>query len=304
LNETAVLTTMGGPHGHRREGLKTFPMHAPVETSNKAPRRAVAGVGRVLLWSGGSLWIGRQAGRVERHAHHAVQVTLALDIPFRLRGDTAGATDATDAAGAADAVEWREYRGAIVMPNQPHAFDGRGGAALHLFVAPETTQGRLLLERHGAAPITDLPGPIADVLVSALRQAHAQHEPDEALVALARQAIAALAGPVPPVHGVDPRIDRAIGWVRQRLDASVSLTDAAAVAHLSPSRFRHLFVAQTGISFRAYLLWARVETAVGAAMGGQSWTAAAQHAGFADSAHLSRTCRRMFGIAPVTLVRE
>jgi AraC family transcriptional regulator len=26
--------------------------------------------------------------------------------------------------------------------------------------------------------------------------------------------------------------------------------------------------------------------------------------GFADSAHLSRTCRRMFGIAPATLVRE
>jgi AraC family transcriptional regulator len=276
-------------------------MHAPVESNNRSPRRAVAGIGRVLLWSGGSLWIGRQAGRVERHAHHAVQVTLALDTPFRLRGDAAGATDAADAA---DAAEWREHRGAIVMPNQPHEFDGRGGAALHLFVAPETAQGRLLLERHGAVAITDLPGHIADELAGALRQAHAQHEPDEALVALARQAIAALAGPVPPVHGVDPRIDRAIAWVRQRLDAPVSLADAAALAHLSPSRFRHLFVAQTGISFRAYLLWARVETAVGAAMGGQSWTAAAQHAGFADSAHLSRTCRRMFGIAPVTLVRE
>jgi AraC family transcriptional regulator len=285
---------MGGPHEDRREGLTTFPMHAPVESNNKAPRRAVAGVGRVLLWNGGSLWIGRQAGRVERHAHHAVQVTLALDTPFRLRGDT----EATEAA------DWREHRGAIVMPNQAHEFDGGGGAALHLFVAPETTQGRLLLERHGAAPITGLPSHLADELASALRQAHAQHEPDEALVALARQAVAALAGPVPPVHGVDPRIDRAIAWVRQRLDAPVSLADAAAVAHLSPSRFRHLFVAQTGISFRAYLLWARVETAVGAAMGGQSWTAAAQHAGFADSAHLSRTCRRMFGIAPVTLVRE
>jgi hypothetical protein len=56
-------------------------MHAPVESNNRSPRRAVAGIGRVLLWSGGSLWIGRQAGRVERHAHHAVQVTLALDTP-------------------------------------------------------------------------------------------------------------------------------------------------------------------------------------------------------------------------------
>ena len=270
-------------------------MHAPVESKNRAPRRTVAGIGRVLLWSGGSLWIGRQAGRVERHAHHAVQVTLALDTPFRLLGDAADATGGT---------EWREHRGAIVMPSRPHQFDGCGGAALHLFVAPETAQGRLLLERHGAAAITDLPGPIADGLAGALRHAYALHEPDDVLVALARQAVAALAGPVPPVNDVDPRIDRAIAWVRQRLDASVSLADAAAVAHLSPSRFRHLFVAQTGISFRAYLLWARVETAVGAAMGGQSWTAAAQHAGFADSAHLSRTCRRMFGIAPVTLVRE
>jgi AraC-like DNA-binding protein len=39
-------------------------------------------------------------------------------------------------------------------------------------------------------------------------------------------------------------------------------------------------------------------------MGGQSWTAAAHDAGFADSAHLSRTCRRMFGFAPAALVKE
>ncbi|MEO7402631.1 MAG: AraC family transcriptional regulator, partial [Burkholderiales bacterium] len=102
---------------------------------------------------------------------------------------------------------------------------------------------------------------------------------------------------------VDPRITRAIAFVRARLSSSVSLAEAARVAHLSPSRFRHLFVAQTGISFRAYLLWARVESAVGAAMGGLSWTEAAQNCGFADSAHLTRTCRRMFGIAPSMLIR-
>ena len=71
-----------------------------------------------------------------------------------------------------------------------------------------------------------------------------------------------------------------------------SLVEVAAQAHLSPSRFRHLFVAQTGVSIPAYLLWARVEFAIGAGMAGRSWTAAAQEAGFADSAHLSRTCRK------------
>ena len=36
----------------------------------------------------------------------------------------------------------------------------------------------------------------------------------------------------------------------------------------------------------------------------QSWTVAAQEAGFADSAHLRRTWRRMIGPAPASLARE
>jgi AraC-like DNA-binding protein len=137
-----------------------------------------------------------------------------------------------------------------------------------------------------------------------LRTAYTAGADNEVLVAMGQHAIATLAGHAAPVGSVDARISRAIAWVRARLDSPVSLKDAAGVANLSPSRFRHLFVAQTGVSFRAYLLWARVETAVGAAMSGQSWTAAAQDAGFADSAHLSRTCRRMFGFAPASLIRE
>jgi AraC-like DNA-binding protein len=252
-------------------------------------RRAVAGIGRVMLWSGGSLWIGRDAGLVERHAHHAVQITLAMDSRFLMREDCAG---------------WHEHGGAIVMPHRPHQFDGCGSGVAQIFIEPETALGRAIVQRHATAAITDLPPDVAEALVSPLRAAYRARANDATLVGLAQSAVATLAGPVPPLSAVDPRITRVIAWVRERLDSAVSLTDAARVAHLSPSRFRHLFVAQTGVSFRAYLLWARVAAAVGAAMNGQSWTAAAQDAGFADSAHLSRTCRRMFGIAPVTLIRE
>ena len=252
-------------------------------------RRPVAGIGRVLLWSGGSLWIGRNAGRAEAHAHHAIQITLSMDSGFLLRDGAAG---------------WREHLGAIVMPHRPHQFDGCGGAVAQLFVEPETAHGRALLAHYATSGIADLARDTVQALVSPLRTAYAARADDEALAAMARHAIAALAGPVSSSGSVDPRIGRAIAWLRQRLDSPVSLKDAAGVANLSPSRFRHLFAAQTGVSFRAYLLWARVEAAVGAAMSGQSWTAAAQEAGFADSAHLSRTCRRMFGIAPASLIRE
>jgi AraC-like DNA-binding protein len=78
---------------------------------------------------------------------------------------------------------------------------------------------------------------------------------------------------------------------------------AAAVA-LSESRFRHLFVAETGSSFRAYLLWLRINLAIQAVMSGATWTDAAHEAGFADSAHLTRTHKRMFGIEPRALRPE
>ncbi len=252
--------------------------------------KPIAGIGRVMLWSGGSLWIGHDAGLGQAHAHHAIQISMALTGRLRLRSDDGG--------------EWCEYTAALVRSHHGHQFDGRGEMVAQIFVEPETVQGRTLLKRHEALNIDRLPiEPIAHLLTD-LRVAFDLGSTDEVLIATSHRLVATLCGQQHQPLGVDPRIGRAIGFIRSRLHAPVSLADAAAAAHLSPSRFRHLFVAQTGLSFRAYLLWARVESAVGAAMAGLSWTEAAQDWGFADSAHLSRTCRRMFGIAPSMLIRQ
>lgn len=73
---------------------------------------------------------------------------------------------------------------------------------------------------------------------------------------------------------------------------------------ISLRRFRHVFVSETGTSLRAWLLWARIDRAMTTAFQGRSWTEAAQENGFADAAHLTRTCRRVFGLAPGMLVPE
>ena len=70
---------------------------------------------------------------------------------------------------------------------------------------------------------------------------------------------------------------------------------------MSPGRFRHPFVQEMGTPFRAYLLWLRLNIAIESAMAGESWTHAAHEAGFADSAHFTRTFKRMFGFNPVDL---
>ena len=60
-------------------------------------------------------------------------------------------------------------------------------------------------------------------------------------------------------------------------------------------------VAQTGVSFRACSLWARRDGG-GCRDERQGVDDGPHDAGFADSAYLSRTYRRVFGIAPPALV--
>ncbi|QFU21940.1 AraC family transcriptional regulator [Shewanella eurypsychrophilus] len=65
---------------------------------------------------------------------------------------------------------------------------------------------------------------------------------------------------------------------------------------LSESRFLHLFREQMGITWRPYLLWRRMFCALNALKNGNNATQAAYLAGFADSAHLSRTFKNQFGM--------
>jgi len=252
--------------------------------------RASAGVGRLCFWNGASLWIGRDAGPATLHSHHAIQVTLALEGSFQLR-------DAADAA-------WARFTGALVPPHRRHQFDGCGATIAQLFVEPETATGRASLQRFGAGHIEALPPDTRDAMAALLRDAYRAAASDDELIAASERAIALLSGPVAHGKGIDARIARVIASLQARLPASITLGEAAAIAHLSPSRFRHLFIEQTGMAFRAFVLWQRLNVAIRAAMHGASWTDAAHGAGFSDSSHLSRTFRRMFGVVPAMLVME
>lgn len=247
------------------------------------------GAGRVVFWNGGAAWMGHATGAADAHAHHAIQLTLALDAPFLIRAPLIRAPRAS-----AQQDDWMRCHGALVPPDARHQFDGAGHPVAILFIEPETVPGRALLARLARDQITPLEAATAAALSAPLRQA----VDAASLGTAARGVIDRLAAPVPGDRPVDPRITAAIDWMRARPATPMNLADAARSVHLSPGRFRHLFVAQTGTTFRAYLLWARVGAAVAAGMAGRSWTDAAQEAGFADSAHLARTCRRMIGIAP------
>lgn len=260
------------------------------ETAKLRQSKNIAGIGRVVLWRGGSLWIGRDAGKAESHAHHAIQVSLALTDTLCLYDHEAGS--------------WAEYSGAIVLPHRRHQFDGGGKSVAHIFVEPETVHGQKLMDMYSGAAIQALPVAVTENLIALLGKAMEDKVANENLIAAGRQGITLIAGVSDALPPIDPRITKAIEFTHSRIKSRITLAAAANAAHLSPSRFRHLFMAQTGISFRGYLLWSRVASAIAEAMSGVPWIDAAQNWGFADSAHLSRTCRRMFGVAPSMLIKE
>jgi AraC-like DNA-binding protein len=253
-------------------------------------KRPVAGVGRIIGWPGGSLWIGRHVGRIQDHAHHAIQISLAMAGSFEVQ--------------ASSWPQPRETRGMVVMPDRRHRFDGRGAMVATLFVEPNSVRGAALKQRFTGFDLALLRDAEVNPAVVNLKNRYAAAAPDESMRHSAEAAICRIAGKPSTVAETDRRVTSAIAWMGRRLGTPIRLDEVAAAVHLSPSRFRHLFVSHTGVSLRAWLLWARVDHAVTTAFGGRSWTDAAHESGFADAAHLTRTCRRVFGLAPTMLVPE
>ena len=247
--------------------------------------------GRILFWRGGSLWIGLAGEPSGLHAHHAVQVTL----PFP--GDRVRFQD--------PAGRWVDYTAALVVADHPHVFEARGQRVAQLFVDPESRDGRRLQALHrGAGVVALAAGPLA-ARIAGLAAAYESQASEAALVELARAMITTLSGAAPAQERTpDPRIARALQLVRDGLGDKISLDAVAAAVHLSPDRFRHLFVQETGIGLRPYLLWLRLEISLAAYVAGRSLTEAAYLGGFADSAHFSRTFKSMFGITPASVRPE
>ncbi len=105
-----------------------------------------------------------------------------------------------------------------------------------------------------------------------------------------------------PHRAHDARIARVVREIERRPDAFGRLQDAAALACLSPSRFRARFDAELGLPFRRYRLWRRMAAVMRTVAGGGNLTEAAHAAGFSSSAHLSSTFKRMFGLTASDLL--
>lgn len=210
-------------------------------------------------------------GPTARHAHHAAQVVAADDeVSVCFDGDLR-----------------MQGRALVIPPDVPHALESSGVATM-VFIDAESSTGRRLAERHAGVPERIV------AAISATRDGDVRDVVEAVLCAVDET------GPATG-NPLSAAIAAVVAQLADDPDAGTAV-EFAAQAELSPSRFSQRFAREVGIPLRSYRRWVRMLLAVEALNAGASLTAAAHTAGFTDSAHLSRTFRDSFGIAPTDLL--
>ncbi len=261
----------------------------PIEPVSIASNQETGWRGRLALGTGWAIFIG-SPGESELHAHHALQLCIAGREPLTLH------------------IEGEPIRHTFawgVGSDRPHTIEWSGEKGLLLYVERECRTGRALTK----ALARDLGACRADASLASVRAAilavasptgaHRSGTPAsrDTLVSLRDDCLTLW---LPPQdfapHSLDHRVAHTCAAIRSRISSGrIRSAELAKAVELSESRLAALFRSETGIALRRYILWTRLESAVEVLAAGASATTAALEAGFADSAHLSRTFRRMFG---------
>jgi AraC-like DNA-binding protein len=226
-----------------------------------------------------------ELGSAHTHNHAAVQIAIAAT-------STVTFTDETGRRAQGSA--------GLIPAGISHAIDAGAATGLMIYVDSTGVAGRRLTALVSETERNDVRAWIAA----------AQHitKPDDsvAVAEAAETALEQLIGDhrdpmsIEPSH---PSVRRAIDLLPSLLPGPVRLTDVAGAVHLSPDRLGRLFARDVGLSFSAYVRWARLMRAMEVARDGGTLTDAAHAAGFSDSSHANRVTHEMFGIAPIIAQR-
>lgn len=223
--------------------------------------------GRAWISPGLGIFLG-QAGSQDWHSHMAHQITVSLNGSLTVKCTSSSVTARAICirAGVAHQIEADEV--------------------LSIYLDALSDEARALPDNIGEG-IT----PIQMGDTASLRKLLSSSDPSAQQIREMVRLVLNLT--TPPAS--DPRLQSVLAALKEPINGRQGL---AKRVHLSPTRFSHWFVEQTGLPLRSYRKWNRLVIALQHIASGANLTAAAHAAGFADAAHFSRTFRDLFGLDP------
>jgi AraC-like DNA-binding protein len=244
-----------------------------------------AGPAQLMNWGARVLYLG-PAFALTPHRNATAVLAVALDGAIGVADDPAGSDPF-----------YRTARSVLILPNSLHHLRIDRGPMAFLYVDPFGRDVAALRARMGeVGPRAGFnlagEGEVIDLLKAIAARSMTRDQ--------ARRAIGELLGIGSRAKG-DARIAQAIRCMRDTPGRAHRLAELGKRAGLSPSRFLHLFKAETGVPLRRYRIWNRIGAASRAITEGHTLTEAAHGAGFASSAHFSAAFRDMFGMTPSEL---
>lgn len=220
----------------------------------------------------------------EMHHHGAIEIIISLEQPFSVKIENEA---------------WVTTKAVIINANVPHQLKDLRDQQITLTIVPERRWGKYLqvhvLKRAKIQYLDDwdfsgLKKNVADILKSDY-DCPTTFEFGEHL-------IDHITGTRGFKERIDDRILTVLNTIQKGLSEHISADNLAQSIFLSVDRFLHLFKEQLGLPLRQYILYQRIMAATREFLSGKSLTEAAHEAGFADSAHFTRTFVHMHGLIP------
>jgi len=101
-----------------------------------------------------------------------------------------------------------------------------------------------------------------------------------------------------PQRVLDRRIEQVVQMVKRDPSAPSSAETCAEAAHLSFSRFLHLFKQEMGVPFRTFRTWKRARSVLHHVHSRGNLAHVALDAGYPDSTHFSHCIKQVYGLQP------
>jgi AraC-like DNA-binding protein len=221
----------------------------------------------------GCSWIRTESVHTVPHAQWGVAVLVGLDGPVHVEG-----------------AEGRAHGRVVVVPAALEHVTSSSGPVVSIMLDADHHRGAVVESRRLQ------PFSVGESSLVALAESMTRPTPTTSPATALT-----LASRVLPLGRAPIGDARLAAYLRENESAKpTSLCALAAHLGLTPGHLSTLFHTRVGIPFRRWVLWRRLMNAVPYLRPG-GLADAAQAAGFADQAHLSRTCARLLGYTPRAL---